>query len=416
MTSDGPALQLVKGARVISCTGSPPIEAGSVLMHGSRIAQVGPLSSISIPEGAQVIEHSFPGGTILAGLVDAHTHLNMPGDGRGINEVMPEPDDILLLRSARNARTALSTGVTTLRDNGGRKQTTFSLGEALETGVEVGPRLNLCGWPITITGGHCWPMGGEADGIEGVRAAVRHAIKHGADYIKVMATGGSTPNTFPFLPSYTPEELRAIADEAHRFDKLTGVHCRCTAGVVHALDAGMDMLIHCTLREADGSWKFHPDVAERIASAGVWVNPTLHIVRTIYWTLRDKREREGPSPGLDADIEEAKGTWESQLENSRLLIKAGVKMVAGGDTGWGHFPFGDFAYEIEALHLAGLTPMQAILSATRDAAASLGMGELVGTLEPGKEADVLVVEGNPLDDLSSLFKVQAVFKAGELVG
>jgi len=259
-------------------------------------------------------------------------------------------------------------------------------------------------------------MGGEADGVEGVRAAVRTAIKHGADYIKVMATGGSTPNTFPFLPSYTPEELRAIADEAHRFDRLTGVHCRCTTGVVYALDAGMDMLIHCTMREADGSWKFRPDVAERIASAGVWVNPTLHVVRSIYWALREKREREGPSPELDAKIEEARQTWESQLQNSRLLIEAGVnKMVAGGDTGWAYFRFGEFAYEIEALHLAGLTPMQAILSATRDAATSLGVGELVGTLEPGKEADILVVEGNPLDDLLSLFKVEAVFKAGELV-
>ncbi len=391
------------------------MEQGAVLVDGTRIVQVGSADSISIPEGAHVVEHSFPECTVLPGLVDAHTHLNMPGDGRGLMEVVEEPDDLLLLRSAVNADAALRSGVTTLRDNGGRRETTLSLKRALEAGVSAGPRLNLCGWPITITGGHCWPMGGEADGADGVRTAVRYAIKQGVDYIKVMATGGSTPNTFPFLPSYTLEELRSIVDEAHRFGKLVGVHCRCTAGVVNVLDAGAEMLIHCTLREADGSWRFRPDVAERIAEAGVWVNPTLHVVRGIYWALRDRREAEGPSPELDADMEAAKKDWEDQLENCRQLIKAGVRMVAGGDTGWSYFRFGEFAYEVEALHLAGLRPMEALLSATRDAAASLGMADLVGTLEAGKEADILVVKGNPLDSLLELLGVEAVFKGGERV-
>lgn len=175
------------------------------------------------------------------------------------------------------------------------------------------------------------------------------------------------------------------------------------------------MLIHCTLREADGSWRFRLDVAERIAETGMWVNLTLHVVRGTYWALRDRREAEGPSPELDADMEAAKKDWEDHLENCRQLIKAGARMVAGGDTGWSYCRFGEFAYEVEALHLAGLRPMEALLSAMRDAAASLGMADLVGTLEAGKEADILVVKGNPLDNLLELLNVEAVFKGGERV-
>jgi imidazolonepropionase-like amidohydrolase len=407
--------QLIKGARVVDCTGRATIENGAILLEDSKIAKVGRASSIHVPEGADVIEHSFPDCTVLPGLVDAHTHLNMPGDGRNIAEIMVEPDDILLLRSASNAQEALDNGVTTLRDNGGRLQTTLSVKDAIDGGVIGGPRLNLCGWPITITGGHCWPMGGEADGVDGVRKATRNVIKEGADYVKVMATGGSTPNTFPFLPSYTPEELRTIADEAHHLGKLVGVHCRCTEGVIRALDAGMDMIIHCTLREPDGSWKFRPDVAERLAKAAVWVNPTLHVVRSIYWALQEQRDILGPDPDLNDMVDAARKDWEAQLENCRKLVEAGVKLVAGGDTGWAHFEFGTFAYEIEAMHQAGMTTMQALISATRDSASSLGLGDLIGTLEPGKEADILVVEGNPLDDLDDLFNVEAVFQGGIMV-
>ncbi len=401
---------------MIDGKGGAPISQGEVLFDRNGIVGVGGEDGIRIPEGAMIKEHSFVGCTILPGLLDTHTHLNMPGNGRGLLDVMTEKDDLLLLRSAKNARTALHKGVTTLRDNGGRGIVNFSLRQAIDEGLEAGPQLKLCGKPITITGGHCWMMGGEADGVRGVRKAVRSAIKEGADYIKIMATGGSTPNSFPLRPSYTISELRAIVDEAHRFGKLTGAHCRCTAGVIGALDAGVDMLIHCDLQEPDGSWKFRPEVAERIAKGGVWVNPTLHVVRSIYWGACERMEREGPSAELDSELAEAKELWEGHRENFRLLRAAGVKAVAGGDTGWGYVRFGEFCYEIEAMHTeGGLTPMQAILSATRHAAHSLEMGDEVGTLEPGKKADILVVEGNPLEDLMDLMKVKAVFKSGNRI-
>jgi len=408
--------QMIRASWLIDGKGGPPIRAGALLLGGKTIIQVGDQEQLRTPQGEQVKETSFSDCTILPGLVDAHTHLNMPGDGRSLIEVMAESDDILLLRSATNSRAALHKGVTSLRDNGGRRRTTFSLREAIKTGVQMGPRLNLCGWPITITGGHCWMMGGEADGVEKLREAVRQLIKHGADYIKIMATGGSTPNSFPYRPSYTNEELRAIVDEAHRFGKLTGAHCRCTAGIASALDAGVDMLIHCDFQEADGSWEFRPEIAERIAKAEIWVNPTLHVVRSIFLRERDRKMREGPSLEIEAALSEARGLWEGHRENFRRLREAGVKVVAGGDTGWGYVPFGDFAYELEALHgEGGLSPMEAIIAATHSAADALGVVDKVGTLEPNKEADVLVVAGNPIDNIMDLMNVKAVFKAGKRV-
>lgn len=407
-------LQLIVGSRLIDGKGSSPIEQGGVLIEGTRIIQVGFSRSIALPAGARVTRHSFPGCTILPGLIDTHTHLNFPGDGKGIDEVMAEPEEILLLRSARNARIALKNGVTTLRDNGGRNRTTLSFREAVKRGIELGPRLSLCKWPITITGGHCWPMGGEADGVDGVRKAVRHVIKEGADYIKVMATGGGTPGTFPFLPSYTREELRAAVDEAHHYEKLAGVHCLCTAAIENAVEAGADILFHCTFREPDGTFKFRPDLAERIAKAGIWVNPTLHVIRSRYWAMRNRREREGPSPKLDAELHNVKIYWENWRKHFKQLLKAGIKM-AGADSGWENVRFGEFVYEIEAMQKGGLSTMEAIVSATQNAAESMGMGNLVGTLQPQKEADILVVRDNPLEDIMNLMQVEAVFKAGEKV-
>ncbi len=415
MNSERGALQIIKGSMLIDGKGDHPIEQGAVLIEGTHIIQVGIARQITIPEGAKVVEHSFPECSILPGLVDTHNHLNMPGDGRGILEVMAEPDEILLLRSAQNARIALQSGVTTMRDNGGRNKTTFYLRESISTDMTVGPRLNLCGWPITITGGHCFPMGGEADGIDGVRKAVRQVIKAGADYIKVMASGGETPNTFPLLPSYTLEELRVLVDESHRFSKLTAAHCTCTSAVVNALEAGIDMLIHCPLRESDGSWKPQPDIIERIAKAGVWVNPTLHSPRSRYLALCNRQEKEGPNPELDVEIAELKQRLENKNENVRQMRNAGVKLVAGSDNGWGYSRFGEFVYEIEAMHRAGLSPMEVILSATHYAADSLGFGDIVGTLEPRKEADILVVEGDPFKDIMDLMNVKAVFKAGDRI-
>ena len=415
MNPEQNTLQLIKGSYLIDCIGDHPIEQGAILIEGNRIAQVGALNDIVLPNGTRVVEHDFPECSILPGLVDAHTHLNMPGDGRDILEALSDSDDVILMRSTQNARIALRSGVTSLRDNGGRGRTVFYLRKAITDGKVPGPRLNICGRPVTITMGHCYPMGGEADGIDGVIKIVRQLIGEGADYIKVMASGGTTPSSFVLLPSYTLPELKAIADETHRFGKLLAAHCTCTQAVINAVEAGADMLVHCQFRGPDGSWRYQPEIVEKIAQAGIWVNPTLHIARSQYWALCAQKAKEGISSQLDSVLDAAERNWEARCEMFQLMVNDGVKMVAGGDAGWSYVKFGDFVYEIGAMRESGLSTMMAIRSATADAAESIGMGDKVGTLEIGKEADILVVEGNPLEDIMNLIKVKAVFKAGERV-
>ena len=210
-------------------------------------------------------------------------------------------------------------------------------------GLTKGPRLVLCGNPVTITGGHMWQMGSEADGPDAVRAAVRNLVKRGADWIKVPATGGSTASSLPLRASYTVEELRAICDEAHKLGKLVGAHCRCTAGIVNSLDAGVDMIIHVWFREEDGSFNFRPEVADRIARQGTLVNSTLHTAReTVRNLSRIAESTRGSGTDLSRkaslDLEAAKRSQELQLEDARRLGEMGVPLIPGTDSGFSWYP------------------------------------------------------------------------------
>ena len=167
------------------------------------------------------------GCTILPGLIDAHVHLNLPGDGTTFEEAMRERDEVLVANAAFSSAVSLRAGITTLRDTGSRGMTTFGLRRAFELGIAPGPRLLLCGQSITITGGHTWYFGGEADGPDALRQKVRLLIKHGADFIKVISGGGGTPNTTPWLPSFDSDEMRSIVDTAHRLGRRVTAHCLC---------------------------------------------------------------------------------------------------------------------------------------------------------------------------------------------
>src|SRR5687768_3728277 len=192
------SLTRITAGRLVDGTSAPPIADVAILIDGERIVAVGPAAQVPSPEGAETFD--FPDKTLIPGLVDCHSHLNLPGDGTSIEGAAADGDDLALLRSAENARATLLSGVTTLRDNGAMNRTTFSIKEALRRKIITGPRLSISGRPITMTGGHCWPFGGQADGVDAVRQAVRQMIKDGADWIKMMATGGGTLNTMPYRP------------------------------------------------------------------------------------------------------------------------------------------------------------------------------------------------------------------------
>ena len=401
--------------RVIDASGGAPIENGAVLLDGSTVAAVGRATDIRAPEGAPAQTAYYPGCTIMPGMVDCHTHHNGFGDGRLGDDLAQIPDEVLTVQSARNARASLFSGVTTIRENGPKNVTMFRLRDAINEGLAIGPRMVLCGRPVSIIGGHMGYFGGEVTGANEARALTRQLIKEGADYIKIVATGGTTRTSFPTLPSFNVEELRAVTDEARKFGKLTATHSSNSAGIANSLDAGVDMIIHCYHLDADGTVNFREDLAERMARQSAFVNPTLQVSRATAWDLTHKRDDNGLTASEQAELDTARTNLDVRLDHTRRMIDMGVKVITGSDSSWSSYQLGNTVYETELLVHAGYTPMQGVLSVTSWAADALGVSDTVGTLEPGKAADVLVVRGNPADDINALWNVEDVFLAGRKV-
>jgi|TARA_B100001964_G_scaffold243698_1_gene322456 imidazolonepropionase-like amidohydrolase len=408
---------IIKAARLFDGTGTAPISGQAVLLNSGRIEAIGPVDEIAAPDGSNLTVKDYGDSTILPGLVDGHTHMMAPGDGTHGDITGAEQDDVLLMRALQNARTFLHAGVTTARENGAKNKVGFSLKEGIQMGLTEGPEMVISGRPITITGGHFWYCGSEADGIDGVRAEVRKLVKEGADFIKIMATGGSTWSSNPLLPSYTLEEMTVIVNEAHRFGKLTAAHCASMQGIKNALDAGVDMIIHCVFEDETGMYEFNEPLAEQLAAAKAWVNPTLHVVKAgIEHTKRIGYDRGWLTKEEQASIDSSKHSLETRNESVNKLIKMGVRMIAGSDSPWGAYPPGEFVKEMVALTEAGLTNTEALVTGLSHAAESIAVGDQAGTLSAGRPGDVLVVGGNPTSDLNALWDIKDVYKSGLRVG
>lgn len=407
--------KLLRAARLIDGTGASPLERAAILVEGDRIRAVGAEEAVTPPEGADVHELDYGDKTILPGLVDCHVHLIGMGDGRAGDELATLPDEVLTLQAARNARAHLYSGVTTVRDCGAKNRTTFMLREAMNLGITPGPRLILTGRPVAIIGGHLSYFGIQATGPDECRAAVRQLIKEGADYIKITATGGSTRTSFPLRPSFTVEELKAICDETHKFGKHAAAHCASSQGMINALDAGVDTIIHGVFREPDGTDRFRPEIAERIAEQGLFVNPTLHGGRNRVWLLEEKLQSVGLTDAEQTQLDEMRRSIEARMDCFARMREMGIRLVCGSDSAWGDYTMGGFQYEIDAHVEAGMSPVEAIVSATSDSARSCWIDGYVGTLEPGKQADVLVVDGDPSQNIRALWNVADVFQGGSLV-
>ena len=403
---------ILKAARLIDGNGGPVAEQAAILLNGDTISQIGTQETVHAPEGASVREVDYGDATILPGLVDSHVHLIGIGDGRAGDELVTLPDEILTVQAAQNVRRHLYSGVTTVRDCGAKNRTTFLLRDAVEMGVVPSPRLVLAGRPVAIIGGHLSYFGIQATGPDECRAAVRQLIKEGADFIKITATGGSTRTSFSLRPSFNVDELSAICEEAHKFGKHAAAHCASSQGMVNVLESGIDTIIHGVHKEADGSDVYRPEITEKIAEQGVYVNPTLGGGVTRIRMLENTPDL---TPQQQADLDMMRQASEVRMENVARMVDAGVVMSAGSDTAWGFYQMGDFQTEIEAHSMAGMTNMQAIVSATRDAARSCWIDDTVGTLELGKQADVLVVDGNPNEDINALRNVADVYLAGNRV-
>ena len=400
--------------RIIDGLGGQVDKESALVLEGTRIK--GTIRKGEVRSLANVRVLEYPGASIVPGLIDCHTHTNMPGNSRRGEDVNTNDDDELRLRrSYRNVRIALETGVTTLCDNGAWNDLGFRLKAALEDGTILGSDVLACGNPITIRKGHCWFMGSEVSGPDEARAKACEHLAAGADFLKAMTTGGSTVGSRPYSAAFSLEELKAITGAARDAGVYTVGHARCSAGINMAVEAGFSMIAHCVFAAPDETYKFDETVAERLVAKGVWNNPTLAIWESRLRLLREKAEGQELSEEEEQEIAKYEGSMQERADECGRLRDLGGKFVAGSDCGWGAYPFGYFVREIEALARAGLTNMEALMAGTSEASEALNISDRVGTLEARKQADVLVVNGDPLADPSALADVAAVFKRGRLV-
>lgn len=401
---------VISGSTLIDGTGSAPLQDPVVVVRDGKIAGVfqGKVPEGVVPAGATTLD--YRGATLLPGLIDAHVHLNFPADGTSIEELAREPDGVVVAAGASSARRALDAGITTVRDTGSRLTTTFELRRALQLGYGRGPRIRACGQPITITGGHTWYLGGEADGEDQLRRKVRTMVKSGADAIKIMASGGGTLGTTSWLPSFSRGELTAIADEAHRMGRKVTAHCLCAEAIEFAVDAGVDQLEHAGFIVDDaGHQEFVPSIAEKVARAGVAVTSTLAVGGFVVKTMEARTQR---TPEDQALLDQWRRMLDENLSHMRQLREAGVQLIAGTDAGWRFTPFDGLAEELALLHESGMPAMDALMAATSRSAEVMGIESELGTVQEGQVADIIAVHGDPLKDLRTLSNVRLVLQGG----
>ena len=403
MTAPQPAL-LFHDVRVIDGTGRPAGAKQDVLVRGERIETVGPAAARA-PAGVDVVNGA--GCTLLPGLINMHAHLCMSGlPGR--RGPAPESVETQVLRAARNAQVSLASGATTIRDLGGTGRVVQTVRDAVAQGLIVGPRIIACGRVITTTAGHGWPHGYRADTSDEIRKVARTLVEERVDVLKVIASGGGgTPGSNVNAPQYTADELKVLMAEARRLGKPVAAHAIGTASIRNAVDAGIDTIEHCGWMSMDGGFEFDESLTERMLAQGTTVVPTITVwYRAAYDDFKDMSE---DRRRMRAVREQRTAAWAN-------MHAAGVRFATGPDTGIHDTYFDNLAWELELMvaHM-GVSPLDAIAAATHHGAVALRLEHEIGTVAPGKIADLLLVEGDPAAEISDVRRVKAVVRAGQRV-
>ena len=399
---------IVKAGRVIDGTGAKPDARNAVLIEDGRIAAVDRFEAVGVTSDAELID--VPGGTVLPGFVEVHSHMHCSASPTTFDDLATDSHEALIARAVEAVRAALGSGVTMMRDLGSRNEIAFPIRSAIESGIVPGPHLMVAGTPITTTGGHCHMFGTEADSLDEVLTALRGQVKLGADWIKIMSTGGRfTPRTNPRMPQYPVEVLRAAVVDAERLGVRVAAHCHAASGVRNCVEAGVHNLIHASWMSEDpeGGYDYDPAVADEIAEKGLYVDPTIAATGA----LRELRVPGWLERNLGSGFD-----LEQRYEILRDMWDRGIKFVTGLDSGMDFLRFDDYAWVPTLMvEKMGISPLDAIVSGTKTSAECLGVLDEAGTLEPGKRADVVVVEGDASLDIRALHSVDTVIKAGKVV-
>ena len=399
---------VVRGGTLIDGTGAEPVRNATVLIEGDTIRAVN--SNGEVPRDAEVIDAA--GMTVMPGMIDCHVHLT--SNAQSLQQRLLTPYSLSVAEALANAKLSLECGFTTLRDAGG---TPRGVRQAIERGLFPGPRLRVATGVLSQTGGHgdstmfnganirvpnAELPNGVVDGVEGVRRATRELLRAGADQIKVMTSGGvMSPNDEPDATGFSPEEIAVIVYEARAAGKTVMSHAQATQGIRNAVLGGIHSIEHgIYLTE---------QVCDEMIERGTYLVATL--VAPV-WVIRRAEKDPGNVPPYA--LRKATEVKEAHFNSFKMAVQKGVPIAMGTDTGVG--PHGSTAEELALMVKAGMTPMEAIVASTKTAAECCTIGNLTGTIEPGKRADLLVVDGDPLADIAVLQnrdKLAVIMRDGE---
>lgn len=405
-------MKILTGGVLIDGTGADPVpNAGVVIDDDGRISQVGRLTSP--PSGAEIID--VAGRTIMPGLIDCHVHFFV--DIRPLQELALTPMSLRVIQATLNAKTTLDAGVTSVRDALGSPA---GFKTAVEQGLIPAPRMRIAITGLSQTGGHTdfhlptgilhpllpggnpweWPDG-ICDGVEEVRKATRSVLRAGADFVKLMSSGGvMSPSDEPTATQFTRAEISVMVEEAAAVGKTAMAHAQSTEGIRNAVECGVESIEH--------GFYLDESVIAEMKVRGTFLVPTLQALKAVLC-----RADEQPGSVMPQSVRKAEEAVEAHKKSFRMAVESGVRIAMGTDAGVGEH--GTNAEELRLMVENGMTPMQAIVASTRTASECVHIDGEVGTLEPGKVADLLVVDGDPLDDIGILedrSKLLMILQAG----
>jgi imidazolonepropionase-like amidohydrolase len=392
-----------RASRVVDGTGAPALLDHTVVFEGERISGV--VLSAAVPAGAEITD--LGDVTILPGLIDAHVHVIWDGSLPNPEEVRQRESMIMAaMRAVGHAAATLRCGTTTVRDVGCPGGVSIALRDLIDAGVVPGPRMLVSGAAIVMTGGHVHPMSVEVDSPDEARKAARQQLKAGADFIKLLATGGvyGRRHDMPWAPQLSTAEMIPAVQEAHNAGRVAAIHAEGEDGIANAIAAGADTIEHCN--------QLTPGLAQQMADRGIFMVPTLA------WFFNVAEAIPGPtfsSPFPEDYVRKGRIMADCSARSIELALRHGVKIAAGTDTGAPLVPHNSVRRELELLVRLGMTPLQAIVAGTKTAAEAMRLDAEVGTLEPGKFADLIAVAGDPTRDIRALYDLRLVVKGGSVV-
>ena len=394
---DSSGTLVLSGARIIDGTGAEPVRGRSVVVEGGVITAV--VDDARAPRGNGL---DLAGYTLLPGLINCHVHLCFGAEADPVRPLREEPLALTAIKALLRARETARAGVTTVRDLGGREYVEIAARRAIQEGLIDGPRILAAGRPVCMTGGHGHWLGRAADGPDDARKAVREQLKAGADVIKIIATGGvMTPGVEPGSPQMTLEEMRAAIQEASRAGRRTAAHAMAATGISEAIDAGITSIEHGVF--------LTEEIVAHMRRDGTFLVPTLNAPTAI------------AAGGLAAGIPQfmvrkSEQVVPAHVASFQLAHRAGVRIAAGADSGTPLNFHGSLLPELALMVKYGMTPLEAIRSATVTAADCLGLGEVTGRVAPGYAADLIAVAGDPAERIDALVDLKLVLVNGRAIG